>query len=315
MEAIAKREDGYGIVNFDETAMSVSAVVKQVQIIQSVMKEVMKKDEHYGVIPGTEKPSLLKPGAEKLGLTFRLAPEYDVTVVNLPRDHREYQIRCRLYHIPTGAMVGQGVGTCSTMESKWRYLSDYEWTGRAVPKAYWDKRDIALLGGKGFVAKKNAESQWEIAKIAGKVERDNPADTYNTCEKMAKKRAHVDAILTATAASDIFTQDLEEIVENEAHTDRSSNGQQSSAKKQKEETESHPASEAQLKRIGMLMTDCGYDDITRHAHASEIAGIPATITSMKELTVTQASKVIECLIAEKKEMTGGTTNAHDTVQK
>jgi hypothetical protein len=47
----------------------------------------------------------------------------------------------------------------------------------------------------------------------GKVEHDNPADYYNTCLKMAKKRAHVDAILTVTAASDIFTQDLEDMGE------------------------------------------------------------------------------------------------------
>jgi hypothetical protein len=45
------------------------------------------------------------------------------------------------------------------------------------------------------------------------VEHDNPADYYNTVLKMAKKRAHVDAILTATAASDIFTQDVEDMPE------------------------------------------------------------------------------------------------------
>ena len=37
---------------------------------------------------------------------------------------------------------------------------------------------------------------------------------YNTVLKMAKKRALVDAVLTATAASDIFTQDLEDISAN-----------------------------------------------------------------------------------------------------
>jgi hypothetical protein len=31
--------------------------------------------------------------------------------------------------------------------------------------------------------------------------------------KMAKKRAHVDAVLTATVASDIFTQDVEDMPE------------------------------------------------------------------------------------------------------
>jgi hypothetical protein len=51
----------------------------------------------------------------------------------------------------------------------------------------------------------------------GKVENPDIADTYNTVLKMAKKRAHVDAILTATAASDIFTQDIDERAEEAAH--------------------------------------------------------------------------------------------------
>jgi hypothetical protein len=37
-----------------------------------------------------------------------------------------------------------------------------------------------------------------------------PQDLYNTCEKMAKKRAFVDAVLTTTGASDHFTQDIED---------------------------------------------------------------------------------------------------------
>lgn len=43
-----------------------------------------------------------------------------------------------------------------------------------------------------------------------KFNRGNPADVYNTVLKMAKKRAFVDAILTCTAASDCFTQDIED---------------------------------------------------------------------------------------------------------
>jgi hypothetical protein len=37
-----------------------------------------------------------------------------------------------------------------------------------------------------------------------------PADFYNTCKKMAAKRALVHAVLLATACSDIFVQDMEE---------------------------------------------------------------------------------------------------------
>ena len=53
------------------TAQDIKA---QVQLIQEVMQAVMQEGYHYGVIPGTEKPTLLKPGAEKLTMTFRLAP-------------------------------------------------------------------------------------------------------------------------------------------------------------------------------------------------------------------------------------------------
>ena len=53
-----------------------------------------------------------------------------------------------------------------------------------------------------------------------RVEYDNPADYYNTALKMAKKRAHVDAILTATAASDCFTQDVEDMQREKKRPDR-----------------------------------------------------------------------------------------------
>ena len=206
---------GTGVVNFEEYAMSKQGVLKQVQIIQEVMKEIMHLDEHYGTIPGTNKPSLYKPGAEKLSLTFRLRPEYDIRRSDLPNAHREYEVVCTLYHIPTGQSVGQGVGSATTMEGKYRYRTGpVEFTGKPVPKEYWNDRDVKLIGGKGFVPKKNPDTnQWEIAIRGEMVEHDNPADYYNTVLKMAKKRAHVDAILTATAASDIFTQDVEDMPE------------------------------------------------------------------------------------------------------
>lgn len=214
-EIIEVQQNGqYGVINFEEYAMSRTGVIKQVAIIQDVMHGVMKLDEHYGTIPGTNKPSLYKAGAEKLSLTFRLRPEYQISKTDLSGGHREYEIVCTLYHIPTGQSVGQGVGAATTMEGKYRFRpGPVELTGKPVPKEYWTERDIKLLGGKGFVPKKNDSGQWEIARKGESVEHDNPADYYNTVLKMAKKRAHVDAILTATAASDIFTQDVEDMPE------------------------------------------------------------------------------------------------------
>ena len=201
------------------SALTVEQVLGQVALIQRIMTAAMKEGEHYGRIPGCgDKPTLLKAGAEKLCLLFRLAPAYNVNERQLERGHREYRVMTTLTSITTGVTIGQGVGCCSNMEAKYRFRAGAaEITERAVPRVYWEIRqdDPAkaqeLIGGKGFTVKKVDGQGWMIAKSGEKAETDNPADHYNTVLKMAKKRALVDAVLTTTAASDIFAQDLEEI--------------------------------------------------------------------------------------------------------
>lgn len=200
--------------------VSPQQVVAQVKHVQDIMKSVMREGEHYGKIPGTKKQCLFKSGAEILGLTFRLIPEFDVAQKDFGNGHREITVTCRLRN-PAGSLVGQGVGSCSTMESKYRWRSgaDLEDTGKPIPKEYWDaKKDNpakaqAIIGGKGFVAKKNDLDAWTIhAKSVGdRSENPDIADVWNTVLKMAKKRAHVDATITATATSDMFTQDVEDL--------------------------------------------------------------------------------------------------------
>lgn len=146
------------------TQLSLSNVQAQVSLIQQVMTSVMKDKEHYGTIPGCgPKPTLLKAGAEKLLLTFRLAPEYEeLSGSKEDLDFICYKIRCKLIHITTGEFVGSGLGTCNSREKKYA--------------------------------------------------RSAPWDVQNTLCKMACKRALVAAVLNATAASDIFTQDIEDMV-------------------------------------------------------------------------------------------------------
>lgn len=192
-----------------QNELSIDDLVSHVEKIQDIMKSVMVQDVHYGKIPGVEKKILYKAGAEKLGFTFRLIPEFEIARNDLDNGHREYEIICTLKNMITGVLVGQGVGNCSTMESKYRYRNDYIDTGRAVPKAYWKDRDSSLLGGKNFVTKK-VDGQWMIFEKSGKIENPDIADTYNTVLKLAKKRAHVDSIITACAVSDLVTQDLNE---------------------------------------------------------------------------------------------------------
>lgn len=292
----------YGIIDFVANAVSIESMVQQINLIQKVQRVVMKPGEHYGTIPGCgDKPTLLKPGAEKLGFVFRLAPEFEMTIVDWPGSHREYQIKCRLRHIPTGAIVGEGLGSCTTMEGKYRYRWDN--TKKEVPAEYWKTRDQDLIGGTSYAPRK-IDKQWFIFQ---KVEHDNPADYYNTCEKMGKKRAHVDAILTATAASDIFTQDIEDMPEVIPGAKNKSESappkppiQKPQTKRQNQPDDNETSStEAQQKAINnMLDTLKIDDDMERMEYVSALANLDKVVESEKALTKSQASTIISAMSAE-----------------
>ncbi len=190
--------------------MTIGDVKHQINLIQSLMKDVMKEDEHFGVIPGCgSKMVLLKAGAEKLSFVFRHTPKFKIEIIDLPNGHKHYSVLTEIYS-RDGSFLGQGVGSCSTQESKYKYRWDD--TGQDVPKKYWESRDQSLIGGDSYAVRKK-DNKWRIFQ---RIEHDNPADYYNTCLKIAKKRSMVDAEITVCAASDIFTQDLEEgIVEAE----------------------------------------------------------------------------------------------------
>ena len=189
---VEKQSEG-GLVVYEQKPMTAQSVLAQVQLIQQVMKSVMKEGQHYGNIPGCgNKPSLLKAGAEKLLETFQLAPDYEITPEETS-DRISYRIKCKLHTIGMGKFVGSGVGCGSTDEEKYKWrkvVSEEEW--EATPA---DRRRLKFLSGGGSI----------------KQIRTNPKDVENTILKMAKKRALVDATLTVTAASDIFAQDLEDL--------------------------------------------------------------------------------------------------------
>lgn len=211
--------------------LEVADVVKHSKLIRQVMENVMQEGMHYGTIPGTKKPTLYQPGAQVLALTFQLHPKFVITKTDLGNGHREIEVITTLTN--NGAQfIGEGVGSCSTMESKYRYRSgaDYEDTGQPVPKTYWalkNDRDRAnalrqIMEEAGNFAVRNVskvpgQKEWHIVKFSDSqttVENPNIADTWNTVLKMGKKRSYVDAILNSTGASDVFTQDLDDLEEN-----------------------------------------------------------------------------------------------------
>jgi len=190
------------LVTINNTELSIKSehasadeIRANVNLIQEVMRSVMQPNIHYGIIKGCKEPSLYKPGSEKIMATFRLAA--DPIVEDLCTDDAaRFRVTVRLTS-PSGVFVGAGIGECSSDEDKYRWKACY------IQEEFDDtpenKRRFKWSKYKGEEAKK------------AKQIRTNPADLSNTILKMAKKRAQVDAVLTATAASDIFTQDIEDL--------------------------------------------------------------------------------------------------------
>jgi hypothetical protein len=174
----------------------------QVGLIQKVMKAVMKRETHYGVIPGTQKPTLYKAGAEVLLTTFRIAVDPEIDDLSTG-DEIRYRVRAIGRHQATGVVVGIGIGECSTSEEK------YRWRDAVCPEEF-DQTD-----------EDRRRTKYAKAKGGGHYTRQQirtvPADLANTVLKMAKKRAQIDLTLTATAASDIFTQDMEDSSDDSHH--------------------------------------------------------------------------------------------------
>ncbi|GEM_PF-1648522 len=193
-------------------------LVARVRMVHEVLARVMAENVDYGRIPGCgDKPTLLKPGAEKLCMTFRLAPSYRTEEIRDADGHLTVIITCTLTHITSGLIVAEGLGRASTRESKYAYRQ----ANRKCPRCGGE----AIIKGKaeygggwlcfakkgGCGAKFNDGDKAIEGQGVGRVANEDLADQYNTVLKMGAKRAFVAATLSATAASSIFTQDLEDM--------------------------------------------------------------------------------------------------------
>lgn len=142
---------------------AVQSTLTKINQFQAVVQNTLKKNHDYGVIPGTPKPTLLKPGAEKIQMLLGVTSEYEVIerVQDYDKGFFAFTVRCVIHK--NGMKITEGVGHCNTRERK--YVNQ------------------------------------------------DPYTLANTCLKMAKKRAQIDATLTLASLSEVFTQDIEDMQE------------------------------------------------------------------------------------------------------
>lgn len=124
--------DDKALTVFSAPTMSLIEAQERRQALIEFTKSIMVKGVHYGIIPGTDKPTLLKPGAELLATFFGMAVRFEVAekVTDwIGADHGDepfffYQYRTSLYR--DGVLVAEGLGSCNSREKKyrWRWVSE-----------------------------------------------------------------------------------------------------------------------------------------------------------------------------------------------
>lgn len=149
---------------FPDFAVDPAEVTRRTQMLKDYVRNHMVENEDYGIIPGGgTKPTLLKPGAEKLIAVFGLSPYVEVTSreENWDDGFVAYEVKVSLFNKRSERVDAEGIGSCNSRERRY----------------------------------KNQDA----------------ANIANTVLKIAKKRALIDATLSATRASGMFTQDIEDM--------------------------------------------------------------------------------------------------------
>ena len=141
------KSESLGICLIEDIEISTfTQTLKKIGEFQALVKSQLAQDHDYGIIPGTSKPTLLKPGAEKILMLMGLTSEFDI--LDSTRDFydgfSQYQVKCRLYK--NGVLITEGLGACNSKEKKYAYTDSCNVDNTILKMAKkWALIDATLL--------------------------------------------------------------------------------------------------------------------------------------------------------------------------
>lgn len=199
-----KAEGAAGV--FELSPATLRAAVEREQQIREVLKEHLQRNMEEGRHlywlskkdkEANKKPSLTKEGAFNLAGLFRSRPVPREPLAEYHADgHFTVITRVDLVSWQTGEPIATGDGLATTRESKYAYR--WAWPSD-VPEHEREGLRTRTVRARG-----NDVTQYAVPN------RDL-ADQFNTVLKMSFKRAAVAAALTLPVASELLTQDLEDL--------------------------------------------------------------------------------------------------------
>lgn len=185
-----------------ENTMSIQDMKDRYTKFTEFSKSILKDKLDYGIIPWVNKPSLLKPGAEKLRVFYGLWVKMERTweLLDLEKDFYDVSYMATVTN-KEWLVMAQCEWSANTNEDKYKY----SWiaTTKKPSKEEAEKMKAQKIG--------RWSKNWNDRVWMEKTNATNRLSLKNTIQKMAQKRAFVWAILMATGASEFYTQDVEDM--------------------------------------------------------------------------------------------------------
>lgn len=194
-----------------------AAIIAYKKELRDMIASSLTEGKDYGRVPGTERPILMKAGAETLCMLFGIEQDFEVVESQCETSRATpYSITKWVTadkpknRAEEDQLKSQGKGRNKKFGDKWVWQIPITEQGqseglyRYLIKCRLVRRETGEIVASGLGSCSSLESKYIRA----------PHDAENTVLKMACKRAHVAATLSAFGLSDYFTQDLEDITDN-----------------------------------------------------------------------------------------------------
>jgi hypothetical protein len=124
----------YDIIN-DVNINAISQTIQKISQLQTVIQKNLRQNHDFGVIPGTNKPTLLKPGAEKILMLLGITSEYttEEKIMDYENGFFAFTVRCTL--LKNNCKITEGLGHCNTREKKYIRQDPYTLANTALKMA------------------------------------------------------------------------------------------------------------------------------------------------------------------------------------
>ncbi len=207
--ALAPREQVAGLMR---PVAPPAEVIAAQEATRELIEQALKPGRDYGVVPGTEKPSLLKPGGERITAAMGCYPRYRIIEKEIDHDRENHYEKVKWVTVgkekPANweQLKAAGVGRNRKYDDGWVWQEKQVEPGvsnglyRYVVDCELVHRGSGIVIGHGIGSCSTMESKYI----------DRPRDLENTVLKMAEKRAFIAAVLNTFGLSDQFTQDIED---------------------------------------------------------------------------------------------------------